>query len=86
MTQFGKFEYRPPVPLKIENFDPSDIVFLQIALSVANCIVVSGESDFMNLRASLPNDIELKQKLRSIKILTPEEAINDLVNQRAEFQ
>lgn len=63
----GKFVPRPRQKICIDDFDKSDIKFLQVAKSVHSTPVVSGESDFIKLREEDINNCYL--------ILTPQEAI-----------
>jgi len=72
MTQTQKIKPRPKGPIKIEGFDKSDLKFIQVAVS-CSALVVSGESDFLELRERF-----LKNNNQKIQILTPAEALDRL--------
>jgi len=72
MVQRGKMEPRPAIPKKINCFDKSDLKFIQVALSTPDTIIVSGDSDFLELRKQLE-----KNKI-PLQILTPKEALEIL--------
>jgi len=72
MVQSGKMVAHSEVPKEINGFDKSDLKFVRVALSTPGTIIVSGDSDFLELRKQLErNGIQLK-------ILTPKEALEIL--------
>jgi len=74
MTQTGKMVPRPIINLNLEGFDKSDMKFVQVAISTPGTIIISGDSDFLEIRKRLKED----ERLRSIKILSPAEALHIL--------
>jgi len=76
MSQIGKMTYRPKVPVNLSGFDPSDMKFIQVALSTPNAIIVSGDSDFLCLRKEIEKGA--LEELRGLRIVTPEEALTFL--------
>lgn len=63
--------------LKGISFDPDDIKFLELSakLSGNNTIIISLDSDFMDLREILKNDPNLRSQLRNPIIMNPEEVL-----------
>ena len=89
--KFIKRDKAPPDVVKkyvlsyigLDYFDPSDIKFLQVAINVPDPIIISKDSDFLELRKLIHKAIESSSPLplmieRLRKILTPEEAIEKL--------
>jgi len=74
MTQTGKMIPRPKSNIEIKDFDKSDLKFIQVAITTPNTLIISGNSDFLELKKRL----EKNKKLKEVKILTPEEALNVL--------
>jgi predicted nucleic acid-binding protein len=71
MTQTGKIVPKSRSTVKIENFDKSDMKFIQVAIP-SSALVISGDSDFLEIRKHLIN------KKLNVKILTPMEALDRL--------
>lgn len=76
MSQTNKILHRPKTQVNLSHFDPSDMKFIQVALSTPDKIVISGDSDFINLRQKLIMDHSIE--LRQLKIMSPEEALYNL--------
>jgi predicted nucleic acid-binding protein len=74
MTQTGKMMPRSKGDIEIKDFDRSDLKFIQVAITTPNTLIISGNSDFLELKKHL----EKNKKLKEVKILTPEEALNIL--------
>jgi predicted nucleic acid-binding protein len=79
MTERGKIVPKSRSRVNIESFDKSDLKFIQVALSVPGSIIITGDSDFLQLRELLKRDKKLKKTLHGIQIYTPKEALNSNV-------
>jgi predicted nucleic acid-binding protein len=71
MTQTGKIIPKSKSTIEIENFDESDVKFIQVAIP-SSAMVISGDSDFLGIKKLLEN-----RKL-TIEVLTPMEALERL--------
>jgi predicted nucleic acid-binding protein len=72
MARTGKIEPKSKSTVKIENFDKSDMKFIQVAIP-SSALVVSGNSDFLEIRKRLTKNGRL-----NVEILTPMEALDRL--------
>jgi predicted nucleic acid-binding protein len=71
LSRSYKIRYRPRTPLKIKNFDPNDVKFVEVANSTPNTILVTVDSDYDVFRQLQDSD----SRLRLIRIMTPADAI-----------
>lgn len=74
MVKKGKIVNRPRI--RIDNnfgFDRADMKFLEVAVTMG-ATIVSGDSDFLRLKAQMLEDSVLGQRLHQISIMTPGEA------------
>ena len=68
-----KIQYRPRGQIRLNvRFDPSDYKFLEVAVNSPHKIVISGDSDFLNIR----NDPEISA--HGIRIMDLDEALREL--------
>ncbi len=82
LVKRGKIEHKPKAPIVINDFDKDDLKYIQVAVTILKhnqeVYVISGDSDFIELRKRIKehNDITLREL--SKKILTPEEALSKI--------
>jgi len=68
----GKIVKKAKADIRLKAFDPADLKFVQMAASLPKCYIITMNSNYNKIK-------ELQQKdsrLRNIKVLTPEEAID----------
>lgn len=72
MTKRGKFRYHGRTTVRIvSRFDPDDVKFIEVAYVPPRAPVISGDSDFMDLRANL----HLEPVICDLEILRPGEIL-----------